>query len=140
MLNIIHRQKMLFSFFFFFHTAHEILVLALLIYSVMFHGRLLADNFMLLKVPLSTLQPGSSSDFTDPLSRIHKGRNWGLRPILLASLPLVCSQLCRPVLQRVCGRKLAFIPGEAAIVPVVQMSAPWKTEQCIALSGGWCET
>lgn len=87
MLNIIHRQKMLFSFFF--HTAHEILVLALLIYSVMFHGRLLADNFMLLKVPLSTLQPGSSSDFTDPLSRIHKGRNWGLRPILLASFGLL---------------------------------------------------
>ena len=138
MLEIIRRQKVLFSFFF--HTAYELLVLAALIYSVMFHGRLLADSFMLLKVPLSILQPGSSSDFTDPLSRIHRGRNWGLRLILLASMPLVCSQLCRPVLQRVCGRKLAFIPGEAAIVPVVQMSAPWKTEQCIALSGGLCDT
>lgn len=36
----------------------------------------------------------------------------GLRPTHLASMPLVCSHLCRCVWKRVCGRKLALTQGK----------------------------
>lgn len=57
-------------------------------------------------------------------------------PAPLARLPLACPHLCGSVFKSFYGRTLAFVSGETAIVPEVQMSVPQRTEQCVSLFRG----